>query len=60
MQIIDEGYIAAENLTATIITSNNDATITVITNKIDTSRTEVKVVLQTLTQNNIKTEANQI
>jgi hypothetical protein len=45
MQIIDEGYIAAENLTATIITSNNDATITVITNKIDTSRTEVKVVL---------------
>ena len=60
MQIIDEGYLIIENPTATIITTNNDASQTVITNKIDTSRTEVKVVLETLTQNNLKVDSTQI
>lgn len=45
LQIIDEGYLVPEVPTATIITANNDATQTITTNKIDLSRTEVKVVL---------------
>jgi hypothetical protein len=60
MQIIDEGYLIIEHPTTTIITTNNDATQTVITNKIDNSRTEIKAVLETLTQSNLKVDSTQI
>lgn len=53
LQLIDEGFVTSEKPTATIVTQNSDGTQTITTNKIDYSKKEVKVVVQTLKNNKI-------
>jgi len=53
MQVIDEGYLTQEHASFTSVTQNNDNTRTITTDKIDLSRAEVKVVLQSFVENKI-------
>ena len=53
MQVIDEGYLTQEHASFTSVTQNNDNTRTITTDKIDISRAEVKVVLESFVENKI-------
>lgn len=60
LQLIDEGFPALEKPTATIISQNNDGTTTITTSKIDSTKREVKTVLETLNKNSINTDVSKI